>query len=178
MISSDKFIFFGHKPALFLRAHYDFIDRLVQFQVADHRLSRTGGKDGRFVKQVCKISAGKTARDAGDHLEVDVRGKRLVARMHFQNRLAPLDVGKIDVDLAVKTPRPQERIVKDVGAVCRRDHDDPLIGIKPVHLNEDLIQRLLALVVAATEACAALTPDRIDLINEDDTRLIALCKIK
>src|SRR5581483_394364 len=44
----------------------------------------------------------------------------------------------------------------------------------PVHLHQDLVQSLLALVVRAAETGAALAPDRIDLIDKDDTWRIAL----
>ncbi len=44
----------------------------------------------------------------------------------------------------------------------------PSDGLEAVHLGEHLVQRLLALVVAAAEAGAALAADRVDLVDEDD----------
>jgi hypothetical protein len=44
------------------------------------------------------------------------------------------------------------------------------IHLEAVHLDEQLIQRLLALVVAAAETRAAVTPDGVDLVHEDDAR--------
>ena len=41
-----------------------------------------------------------------------------------------------------------------------------------VHLDEQLVERLLAFVVAAAHACAALTADRVDLVDEDDARAV------
>ena len=43
-----------------------------------------------------------------------------------------------------------------------------------VHLDEQLVQRLLALVVAAAEAGAALAADRVDLVDEDDAGAVLL----
>ena len=46
--------------------------------------------------------------------------------------------------------------------------------VEPVHLDQDLVERLLPLVVAAAESGAALAADRVDLVDEDDARRVAL----
>src|SRR6478735_85176 len=69
---------------------------------------------------------------------------------------------------------PEERRVEDVGPVGRGDDDDVGVGVEAVHLDEDLVERLLALVVTATEARAALATDGVDLVDEDDARRVAL----
>jgi hypothetical protein len=80
-------------------------------------------------------------------------------------------VGRVDDHLAIEPPRPQQRLVEDVGPVRRGDHDHALPGVEAVHLGEDLVQRLLLLVVAAERHRAAAAPaDRIDLVDEDDRR--------
>ena len=43
-------------------------------------------------------------------------------------------------------------------------------GVEAVHLDEQLVERLLALVVAAAEAGAAVAADGVDLVDEDDRR--------
>src|SRR5262249_2223674 len=50
------------------------------------------------------------------------------------------------------------------------DQDDVVLHLEAVHLDEQLVQRLLALVVAAAETSAAVTADRVDLVHEDDAR--------
>src|SRR5205823_5826686 len=42
------------------------------------------------------------------------------------------------------------------------------------HLDQQLIQRLLTLVVPAAEAGATMTADRVDFIDEDDARRVLL----
>src|SRR5207244_7233782 len=56
------------------------------------------------------------------------------------------------------------------------DQDDVVLQLEPVHLHEQLVQRLLALVVAATETRAAVATDGVDLVDEDDAgaRLLRL----
>ena len=46
--------------------------------------------------------------------------------------------------------------------------------VEAVHLHEDLVEGLLALVVAATEAGAALAADGVDFVDEDDAGSILL----
>lgn len=46
-------------------------------------------------------------------------------------------------------------LVQDVRAVGAREHDDAVGGPEAVHLHKELVERVLALVVAAGEAAAA-----------------------
>src|SRR5712691_12863758 len=48
------------------------------------------------------------------------------------------------------------------------------VGVESVHLDEQLVKGLFALVVTAAEACAALAADGVDLVHEDDARRILL----
>ena len=68
----------------------------------------------------------------------------------------------------------QQRGVEHVGPVGRRDDDDAFVLLETVHLDEQLVERLFALVVAATQARAAMTPHRVDFVDEDDARRILL----
>src|SRR6202041_2825601 len=65
-----------------------------------------------------------------------------------------------------------------VGAVGGGDDDDALVRLEAVHLDEQLVQRLLALVVTAAQTCAAVTPDRVDLVDEDDAGSILLALLE
>ena len=60
-----------------------------------------------------------------------------------------LHVRAVEDDLAVETAGPQERRVEHVGAVGGRDDDDVRVRVEAVHLDEDLVEGLLALVVAS-----------------------------
>ena len=93
---------------------------------------------------------------------------RLALRVHLEDLAAAVAVGAVDDDLAVEAPGPQERRVEDVGAVGGGDEDDVVLHLEAVHLDEELVQRLLALVVAAAEAGAAVAADGVDLVHEDD----------
>src|SRR5438105_15738018 len=92
--------------------------------------------------------------------------------MHGQDRPAFFDVGVGHGDLAVEATRAEERRIQHVGAVRRGQYDDVLVALEPIHLNQHLVEGLLALVVRATTPAtgAALAPDSVDFINENDAR--------
>ena len=61
--------------------------------------------------------------------------------------------------------RPKQGGVQDVGPVGACQHDDALRRGKAVHLHQQLVQRVLALVVASCKAAPpARPPDGINLI--------------
>ena len=75
--------------------------------------------------------------------------ERNLAGMDLQDRDAALLVGRVHDDLPVEPPGSQQRRVEDVRPVGGRQDDHALVAREAVHLGEDLIQGLLALVVAA-----------------------------
>ena len=85
-----------------------------------------------------------------------------------------LEVGRLDRDLAVEAARAQQRRVEDVGPVGGRDEDDVGLDVEAVHLDQQLVERLLALVVAAAQTGAAVPSDGVDLVDEDDRRGVLL----
>ena len=73
-----------------------------------------------------------------------------------------------------KRPGRSSAGIEDVGPVGGRDQDDAGALAEAVHLDQQLVQRLLALVVAAAQAGAALAADGVDLVDEDDARAVLL----
>ena len=72
---------------------------------------------------------------------------------------------------AVEAAGPEQRRIEHVGPVGGRQHDDAFARVEAVHLGQDLVQRLLALVVAADRAAAPAGPaDGVQLVDEDDRR--------
>jgi len=90
--------------------------------------------------------------------------------VHVEDLATTLDVGAVEDDLAVESAGPQQRGIQDIGSVGGRDHDDVRVRVEAIHLDQDLVQGLLALVMRAAQAGAALAPDRVDLVDEHDAR--------
>ena len=109
--------------------------------------------------------------------EVDVEAgrEREVGRVDLEDGRALAAVWPVDEDLAVEAARAQERRVEDVGPVRGRHQDDALLGVEAVHLDEQLVERVLALVVAAHDrAPPAAAADGVDLVDEDDAGRLLL----
>ncbi len=107
-------------------------------------------------------------------LEVDVGRQRRALGVDAEDLLAAAHVGARHGDAAVEAAGAQDGRVEHVGTVGRRDDDDAFVRLEAVHLDEELVERLLALVVSAAEACAAVTADGVDLVDEDDARRVLL----
>ena len=88
--------------------------------------------------------------------------------MDLQNFLPALDIRDRHNHLTVKTARPEQGRVQDIGPVCGRNQDDPFIRFKTIHFNEQLIQRLFPLIMASTQARSPVPSNGIDFIDEDD----------
>ena len=160
----------GHDAALLLRAHDDLQDRLVDIRLHDEAALAARGHDGGLVEEVLQIRTGKAGRAARNALEIHIVAQRLAAGVDLQDLLAALDIGQPHIHAPVKAAGAQQRVIENVGAVGRRHDDDALVIRKAVHLDEQLVERLLALVVTAAETAAALAADRVDLVDEHDGR--------
>ena len=99
--------------------------------------------------------------------------------MHEEDLLTIVDVGKVYIDLTVEAACTQEGGVEDVGTVRSCQHDDTAIGAEAVHLGEELIQRILTLIVAPEVVVATTgTTHRIDFVDEDDTGGLLLGRLE
>ena len=174
VVGGDQLLLLVHQPAALLRARDDAVDRLVHVLVGDHPGVLPGGQQRGLVEHVGQVGAGEARGPAGDGLEVDLRGDGLALGVHLEDLEPALHVGRLDGDLAVEAARTQQRRVEDVGPVGGGDEDDAAADVEAVHLDQQLVEGLLALVVAAAHAGAAVPADGVDLVDEDDGRRVLL----
>mmetsp|Transcript_27304 Transcript_27304/g.61922 ORF Transcript_27304/g.61922 Transcript_27304/m.61922 type:complete len:562 (-) Transcript_27304:884-2569(-) len=152
-----------------LHAHGHSVDSPVHVVPLDHVLLGTGGVDGCLVQQVLQRGSGQAGCAASHLLQVHVGRQGLVARVHLEDVHAAPEVGHADLDLAVEAARAHQGLVQDVHPVRGRDGDHALVALEAVHLHQQLVQSVLALVVAPRGlAPAALAPHRVDLVDEED----------
>ena len=98
--------------------------------------------------------------------------------MHAENLFAALDVRAGHDNAAVEASRAKQRGIEHIGPVGRGDQDNALIRFEAVHLDQQSIKRLLALVVAAAQSCAAVASDSVNFVDEDDTGRVLLALLK
>ena len=174
VVGDDLLLGVGDDPALALGPGHDPLQGFLELGHADDLLVAPSRQDGCLVDEVGQVRAREAGRLAADIFDVDGLVERLALGVDTQDRDATLHVRAIEDDLPVEAAGPQQRRVEYVRSVCGGDHDHVRVRVEAVHLDQDLVQRLLALVVAAAEAGAALAADRIDLVHENDARAVAL----
>ena len=93
--------------------------------------------------------------------------------MHLEDLLAALEIGQLHGHAPVKAAGARERRVERLGPVRGGEDDDAVVALEAVHLGQQLVERLLALVVAA-DLPVALFADSVDLVDEHDARRFLL----
>src|SRR4051812_7700113 len=154
-----------------LRSFEDAADRLEDV-LAGHLVAHAAdGEQRGLVDDVGEVCAGEARRAVGDLVPVDVRRERLVAGVDAQDALAALTVRALDGDMPVEAAGTAQRRVEDVGTVGGADDHDAAGDVEAVHLDEQLVEGLLALVGAAARATgAALAAGGVELVDEHDGR--------
>ena len=163
-----------HDHAFALGAHQNLVLRLLEVLHLDHARRPARRHQRRFIAKVRQIGTGHAGRPARDDVRADVLAQRHLAHVDVEDLLASTNIGQRHIDLAVETARAQQRRVQYVRPVGRGDHDHADVGFKSVHLNQHLVERLLAFIVTPTQAGSALASDRVDFVDKDDAGRILL----
>src|SRR6202021_436358 len=108
--------------------------------------------------QVGQVGSSQAGSAAAQHGKIDIVAQRNLLGMHPQNGLAAPHVGAIHYHAAIKTAGAEQRRIENVGSVRSSHQDDAFVGFEAVHLNQQLVQGLLTLVVPAAQACATVAP--------------------
>ncbi|MCG3119772.1 MAG: hypothetical protein ALAOOOJD_02284 [bacterium] len=168
VIGGDALFIFADQHAAALGAHQHFVLGLFQIAHRDAIFAVTRRQQRGLIDHAGDVGARKTRRAFGQHVQIDVFGNRDFFGVHFENAFAAAHIRTIHDDLAVKPPRSQQRGIQHIRPVCRRDENHPLIRIEAVHLDKQLIQRLLTLIVAAAQAGTAMPANRVNFVDEND----------
>ena len=178
VVGNDPALLGAQDAVLLLLADQHQLDRLEQISLGHDAAALLDGKDGRLVDHVRQVRAHGTGGGQGDRLEVDGLIHAHVSGVHAQHVLPALQVRLVHDHAPVKTAGTQERLVKDLGTVGGRQDEEAAGGIKAIHLCKQLVEGLLALVVAAAEPAVAVFADGIDLIDKDNAGGVLLRLVK
>ncbi len=154
-----------NRPAL--DSHQHLVARFLEVAVHDRRAAGAPCEQRRFVHQIGEVGAREAGRSARNRSEVHVGVDGHFARVDAEDGFASLQIGVADGDLPIEAAGPQQRRIQDVLPVRGRDHDDALVTLEAVHLHEQLVERLLALLVTQRVAAAAAA-DGVELVDEHD----------
>ena len=124
---------------------------------------------GAYVPHVRRV---EIVGNLGYRLVVDIPVLVDLLRVNLKNLDAPAFVWQRNLNLAIQPPRSHQRRVQHVRPVRRHHHLDLTQHVEPVHLVQQLHQRSLNLAVRGCALAEALTADGVDLVHEDDARLV------
>src|ERR1041385_3060082 len=88
--------------------------------------------------------------------------------MNIQNRLTSRHISKVHGDLTIEPSGSRERLVENVRPVSRSDDDHRARLIESIHLDEQLVERLILIGGGGVAATAALASESVNLVDKDD----------
>ena len=174
VVGHDTPFFFVQNSALALQPRHGPFDGLAQLVHRDRCLVSASGEQRRLVDHIGQICARETRGSSRQPLQIGILSEFDLSGVNAQDRLATLDVGTVHGDGAIEAAGSEQRRIEDLGAICRGHQNDASIGRKAVQLGEQLIQRLLALVVSPKRADPTRLSKRIKFVDEDDGRCVFL----
>ena len=163
---------------LALGPHQDLVAGRVEVGHVDLVLVLARGQQGGLVDEVGEVGAGHPHGPPRDPVEVDVLGQGDVPGVDLEDLQAALLGRPVDGDVAVEPAGAEEGGVEDVGPVGGGQDDHALVGGEAVHLGEDLVERLLALVMPPSEPRAPDSADGVDLVDEQDAGAVLLGRLE
>ena len=174
VVSGDLLLVLGDDLALAARAAHDAVGGLFQGVISNDVAADAGGKQSGLVEHVGQVRTGHAGGALGQLRYVNLFCQRLILRVHAQDLLAAGQVRVGDRNLAVEAARAQQRRIQDVRAVGGGDEDYAFAVTKAVHFYQELVEGLLALIVATAGTGTALAAHGVNLVHEDNAGAIFL----
>src|SRR5581483_971220 len=178
VICRDLLLVVREQHRLALRAHQDFVLRNLEIVHVNRFAVLRSGVERRFIHHGGQVGAGKSRCAASQDREIDIVSDRNLARVYAKNLLAAAHVGTRYHDATIKPSRTQQSRIENVGTIRGGDQNYALIRLEAVHLNKQLVERLLALVVSTAKASAAVASYGVDFVDKDDARRVLLALLK
>src|SRR4030042_254729 len=94
--------------------------------------------------------------------------------MDFQNLLSTIDIGSVDHHMTVESPGSEKSGIQNLRSVGGGHDNHPWIGVKTIHLRQELIECLLLFVVSPHGIDPARLSEGIQFVNENNTGSMVL----
>ncbi|MGY4314086.1 hypothetical protein ACVWW1_003389 [Bradyrhizobium sp. JR3.5] len=124
--------------------------------------------DRRFVDQIGQIGAGEAGCHPRYPVKVHVSINLDLSNVNLEDGKSSRLVRTIDQHLTIKAAGAEQCRVENLRPVGRSQENYACARVKSIELGEELIQRLLLLIVAAERAGRPAAAEGIELIHEDD----------
>ena len=158
------------QPRPLLRTSNHPHDPLLQLHHLNRLLPTPRRQQRRLIHQIRQISTRKPRRPSSQRIQINLHRNRLPPRMHLQNTPPTTPIRTINHNLTIKPTRPQQRRIQNIRTIRSRNQNNIILQLKPIHLHQQLIQRLLTLIMPPTQTSPTMPPNRINLIHKHNTR--------
>src|SRR5580658_6979263 len=98
--------------------------------------------------------------------------------MYAKNFLAAFHIRSRHYHAPVESAGPEQRGIQHIRTVRGLDQDHAFIRFKTVHLHQQRVQSLFTLVVTAAQPRAAMPPDCVNFVDENDARRVLLALLE
>ena len=134
------------------------------------------GDECRLVTYVGYVGTRESRSLACQQVNVELLVHLYWLQVYLEDFTSLVKVGQVHVYLTVKASCAQQGLVKHIHAVCCGKDYYTRVSAKAVHLCQQGVERVLALIVAAKAwVLATGTSYGVNLINEDDRRCLVFC---
>ena len=169
----------SNRPALLLILWHRLLDtrddslrRQLEVSDCDGVLVSSGGHDCCLVANVLNVSAGEARCERGQLASVNIllelRVNRDLLEVDHEYLGSFFERRQVDLNWSVESAGPEQRLVEDVGPVGCRQHNDRGVSGETIHLHEQLVERVVPLVVASAHLSMPRFSDRVDFVDEDN----------
>ena len=169
------FLCLCHHLGLLLQSSDDTVYGIEEILLLHCLRIMARSNQGCFITYIGDIGTRESWCLTGE--EVDIHAVVCLHRlqMHLEHFLTLIKVRQIHMNLAIKTSCTQQGRVEHICTVCGCEDNHTRVRAKAVHLCQQGIQRVLALVIAShRRILRTSTAHSIDLVDEDDTRTLGL----
>ena len=140
------------QPVALLEPCHDAFNRVGEIRHCHGIGTAPGREQCRLVDKIGEVRAGEAGCEGCDLVGIDLRREFRFLEMDPQDIGAPLLVGSVHQHLAIEAARPQQRRIENLRPIGGRQHHQAGPGIEAVHLDQQLIERLLLLVMVRRKA--------------------------
>ena len=172
-VISDGFLLFGRNYLVFLlKSAHNAVDGIEKILLFNFLFIVTGGNQCGLVADIGNVGTREARCLLGQRFGCDIRcqfGQR--TQMNFEDIGTLIKIRQLNLYLTVEAAGAHQGAVENVGTVgcCKNYHT--AVGAETVHLCEQLIKCVLALVVSAPVWIFTTgTADCVNLVDEDDAR--------
>ena len=121
--------------------------RIEEILLVYHRLvSACCGKSG-LIADIGYVGTGKARCVFCQEFHIEISFQLEVLQVYLEDFHPFIQVGKVHMNLAVKTSGTQKRLVQNIRPVRRRKDDDTGVGVEAVHFRKQLVKGIFPFVI-------------------------------